>query len=135
MLLQGSNLLVLCAAPSAPGVIELKAEKQRADQQAGLKPKPPPTRTMDEDDAASGWQSWLSRNKPIAAVAAIAFAAVCAQSLGIADVKQAVLTLLSPITIASMKVQYLLFVTTALERKLCYIKLFLPRDTTALRLQ
>ena len=85
-------------------MIELKAEKQRADQQAGLKPKPPPTRTMDEDDAASGWQYWLSPNKPIPAVAAIAFVSVCDQSLGIADVKQAVLTLLSPVTMASMKV-------------------------------
>lgn len=93
------------SAATAPGVIELKAEKQRADQQAGLKPKPTSTlRTMDEDDAVSGLQSWLQQNKPIVALAAVAFVAVVVQSLGLADVKQAVLTLLSPITTATWKV-------------------------------
>ena len=85
-------------------MIELKAEKQRADQQAGLKPKPQPSmRTMDEDDATSNVQAWLLRNKPIVSFAAAAFLAVVVQSLGIVDVKQAVLTLLSPITTATYK--------------------------------
>ena len=86
-------------------MIELKAEKQRADQQAGLKPKPQPSlSTMDEDDVTSGVQAWLLRNKPIVSFAAVAFLAVLVQSLGIVDVKQAVLTLLSPITTATYKV-------------------------------
>ena len=88
-------------------MIELKAEKQRADQQAGVKPKPDKARfSMDEDtkEASSGFQGWLLRNKPVAAFAVIAFVAVCAQALGVADVKQNVLTLLSPLTTALWKV-------------------------------
>jgi len=64
-------------------VVELKAEKQRADQEAGLKPKPASkTRTTTDEeakDAATGFQGWLSRNKPIAAFAVVAFVAVCVQ--------------------------------------------------------
>ena len=91
------------AAPTSPGVVELKAEKQRADQEAGLKPKP---KSTDEEakEAATGFQGWLSRNKPIAVLAVVAFVAVCVQSSGIYDVKQTLLKLLSPITTPLWKV-------------------------------
>ncbi|KAL0018097.1 hypothetical protein WJX77_002629 [Trebouxia sp. C0004] len=99
-------------APTAPGVVELKAEKQRADQEAGLKPKPASkTRTtIDEEakDAATGFQGWLSRNKPIAAFAVVAFVALCVQSSGAYDVQTAAMTLLSPILTPILKVPVLL---------------------------
>jgi len=87
----------------------LKAEKQRADQEAGLKPKPASkTRTTTDEeakDAATGFQGWLSRNKPIAAFAVVAFVAVCVQASGAYDVKAAVMTLLSPILTPIWKVR------------------------------
>lgn len=88
-------------------MVELKAEKQRADQEAGLKPKPTAT---DEEakEAATGFQGWLSRNQPIAVLAVVAFVAVCVQSSGVYDVKQTVLKLLSPITTPLWKVSYTL---------------------------
>ncbi|DBA99171.1 hypothetical protein WJX82_006091 [Trebouxia sp. C0006] len=99
-------------APTAPGVVELKAEKQRADQEAGLKPKPASKAktTTDEEakEAATGFQGWLSCNRPIAAFAVMAFVAVCVQSSGVYDVKAAVLTLLSPILTPIWKVPVLL---------------------------
>ena len=89
-------------------MVELKAEKQRADQDAGLKPKPASkTRTTTDEeakDAATGFQGWLLRNKPIAAFAVVAFVAVCVQASGVYDVKAAVLTLLSPILTPIWKV-------------------------------
>ena len=98
----------LCAGTSSPGVVELKAEKQRADQREGLKPKPDQkaTKSFDEEakDAVPGVTGWLSRNKPIAALAVVALVAVCIQALGIADVKLAIADLLSPITTALWKV-------------------------------
>ncbi|KAA6420736.1 MAG: K(+) efflux antiporter chloroplastic-like [Trebouxia sp. A1-2] len=99
-------------APTAPGVVELKAEKQRADQEAGLKPKPASKArtTTDEEakDVATGFQGWLSSNKPIAAFAVVAFVALCVQASGAYDVKEAVLTLLSPILTPIWKVPVLL---------------------------
>lgn len=90
-------------------MVELKAEKQSADQEAGLKPKPASkTRTTTEEeakDAATGFQGWLSRNKPIAAFAVVAFVAVCVQASGVYDVKEAVMTLLSPILTPIWKVR------------------------------
>ena len=98
----------MCAGTSPPGVVELKAEKQRADQREGLKPKPDQkaTKSLDEEakDAVPGFTGWLSRNKPIAALAVVALVAVCVQALGIADVKLAIADLLSPITTALWKV-------------------------------
>ena len=90
-------------------MVELKAEKQRADQREGLKPSKPdqkPAKGPDEEakDAATGFAGWLSRNKPVAALAVVALVAVCVQALGIADVKLAVGELLSPITTAMWKV-------------------------------
>ena len=90
-------------------MVELKAEKQRADQEAGLKPKPASKAktTTDEEakEAATGFQGWLSCNRPIAAFAVMAFVAVCVQSSGVYDVKAAVLTLLSPILTPIWKVR------------------------------
>ena len=90
-------------------MVELKAEKQSADQEAGLKPKPASkTRTTTDEeakDAATGFQGWLSRNKPIAAFAVVAFVAVCVQASGAYDVKEAVMTLLSPILTPIWKVR------------------------------
>jgi len=100
--------LCVAAAPSAPGVVELKAEKQRADQQAGIKPKPDSkTKSTDEEakDTATGFQGWMSRNKPVVALALIACVALCVQASGVADVKGYLLTLLSPITTALWKVK------------------------------
>lgn len=89
-------------------MVELKAEKQRADQEAGLKPKPASKArtTTDEEakDVATGFQGWLSSNKPIAAFAVVAFVALCVQASGAYDVKEAVLTLLSPILTPIWKV-------------------------------
>lgn len=90
-------------------MVELKAEKQRADQREGLKPKPDQkaTKSLDEEakDAIPGATGWLSRNKPIAALTVVALVAVCVQALGIADVKLAITDLLSPITTALWKVR------------------------------
>lgn len=86
----------------------MKAEKQRADQEAGLKPKPASKAktTTDEEakEAATGFQGWLLCNRPIAAFAVMAFVAVCVQASGVYDVKAAVLTLLSPILTPIWKV-------------------------------
>lgn len=103
-----TTIASLCTGASAPGVVELKAEKQRADQREGLKPKPDQkaTKSLDEEakDAVPGVMGWLSRNKPIAALAVVALVAVCVQALGVADVKLAIADLLSPITTALWKV-------------------------------
>ena len=103
-----TTIASLCTGASAPGVVELKAEKQRADQREGLKPKPDQkaTKSLDEEakDAVPGVMGWLSRNKPIAALAVVALVAVCLQALGVADVKLAIADLLSPITTALWKV-------------------------------
>lgn len=90
-------------------MVELKAEKQRADQREGLKaPKPDqksPKGPEDEaKEAATGFAGWLSRNKPIAALAVICLVAVSVQALGVADVKLALADLLSPITTPLWKV-------------------------------
>lgn len=107
--MRGGHCSPLPAGNSAPGVVELKAEKQRADQREGLKPKPDQkaTKSLDEEakDAIPGATGWLSRNKPIAALAVVAVVAVCVQALGIADVKLAVTDLLSPIATALWKVR------------------------------
>ena len=103
------NTASLCAGASPPGVVELKAEKQRADQREGLKPKPDQkaTKSFDEEakDVVPGVTGWLSRNKPIAVLAVVALVAVCIQALGVADVKLAIADLLSPITTALWKVR------------------------------
>lgn len=99
------------AGSSPPGVVELKAEKQRAEQRDGIKPSKPDqkaTRSLDEEDPAPGVAGWLSRNKAIAALAVVALVAVCVQALGVADVKLAVADLLSPITTLLWKVPVLL---------------------------
>lgn len=98
--------------------MELKAEKQRAEQREGIKPSKPDqkaTRSLDEEDAAPGVAGWLSRNKPLAAVALLALVAVCVQSLGVADVKQAAAHLLSPITTVMWKVCLLPFLAMLLD--------------------
>ena len=94
-------------------MVELKAEKQRADQREGFKPSKldqKATRSFDEEakDAIPGFTGWLSRNKPIAALAMVALVAVCVQALGIADVKLAIADLLSPITTAMWKVRLII---------------------------
>lgn len=99
-------------------MVELKAEKQRADQREGLKPSKPEVKPQEEaKEEATGFSGWLSRNKPIAALAVVALVAVCVQALGIADVKLAVAELLSPITTLMWKV--LFSPSSALSRIVC----------------
>ena len=111
-------------------MVELKAEKQRADQREGVKPaKPDQTAKGPEEEAkeaATGFAGWLSRNKPIAALAVVALVAVCVQALGVVDVKLAVTELLSPITTAVWKVQYCAHTQCAIKHSTDYFALALP---------
>lgn len=83
------------AGPSVPGVVELKAEQQRAQQPASSDSKSKfKTTDSDTKEAATGW---MQTHKALTAAAMVVALAVCVQAFGILDVKAAAAQLLAPV--------------------------------------
>ena len=73
-------------------MVELKAEKQRSQQQ-----QPAGDSKPDAKQAATGVKGWIQSHKAVSGVAVVAALAVCIQACGILDVKATAAQLLAPV--------------------------------------
>ena len=78
--------------------MELKAEKQRAQQQQPAGETKSKAKAPEEaKQAATGLKGWIQSNKAVSGLAVLAALALCVQACGILDVKAAAAQLLAPV--------------------------------------